>query len=352
MKKKAWHIKVRPDYYRGNFDYNEGPYNRVNRPGDDIVDGETMIVTEDELDEIKDKDLTKKKSENMKVEMITDEEKYPDTSKPADKNEIFKQDKNYYNKIYTNRTKELNKVVTRDNGRDIKVITTDKKPVGRTKLAIIRGDEVRPCPFGLPILDACKYAGESIHRMAPVMDLKDEEAQKIGKANRLVYAHHKTGKRCPYADKMLEDHNKVDCDFGDTGAGQQSTPFIGSPLYPQTFQGIGLDGLYGYPLGFYADNNESRNLFFGLFSLLGFATTDELIKLADQYDSSDEQEKADILDGLLEKLQTIKDEYEDTFNKIEAYLDEYRKKYEDNRADTGLLWELADAWFGPRQVNR
>ena len=121
-------------------------------------------------------------------------------------------------------------------------------------------------------------------------------------------------------------------------------------MYPHTFTGIG--GMYGYPLGFYADNNESRNLFFGLFSMLGFATVEELIKLGDTYDKSEEREKADIIDSLLTKLQTVKDEYQETLSKVENYLDEYRKEYQDKRTDTGLLWELADAWFGPRQINR
>lgn len=215
------------------------------------------------------------------------------------------------------------------------------------KDATVRGEGVRECPFGLPIPEACNNVGDAIHRMAPV-----EESDRVKKANRLVYAYHKGCKNCPYADKILAEHGKVDCDFGDTAAGKKSVPFRGSPLYPQTFHGIGLDGLYGFPLGFYADNNESRNLFFGLFSLLGHATIDDLVKLADQYDCGGDKEKADILDSLLTKLQKIKEEYKDTFEKVEKYLEEYRNKYEHDRDDTGLLWELSDAWFGPRQVNR
>ena len=217
-----------------------------------------------------------------------------------------------------------------------------------TKKAVIRGKDLRLCPFGLPIPSACKNAGKAVDRMSPVKN----DDKELAKANRLIYTYHKECKDCPYADKILEDHEKVDCDFGDTGAGKQSTPFRGSPLYPKTFHGIGLDGLYGYPLGFYADNNESRNLFFGLFSLLGFNTVEEIIKLADEYDKCKEKEKADILDGLLAKLSKIKEEYRETFDKIEKYLAKHREKYESERGDTGLLWELSDAWFGPRQVNR
>jgi len=225
----------------------------------------------------------------------------------------------------------------------------------KVKLAVIRDNKLRDCPFGLPITDACKYAGDSIHRMAPLNAVDNEEQQEhLKKANALVYVHHKTGKKCPFADKILDNHDKVDCDFGDTGQGQPHVPYRGSPLYPQTFTGIGLDGLYGYPLGFYADNNESRNLFFGLFSFLGSDRTEQLIKLADIYDECGIKEKADKIDELLKQLDDIKDkdEYKEAFMQIEEYLDEFRIKYESERQDTGLLNELAEKWFGPRQVNR
>lgn len=221
------------------------------------------------------------------------------------------------------------------------------------KKANIRGDTLKGCPFGLSIPNGCLCVGKAIHRMAPVVNVENEETiQKLKKANNIVYAYYKTEERCPFADKVFEDYNKVDCNFGDTAQGMKSTPFIGSPLYPQTFHGIGLDGLYGFPLGFYADNNESRNLFFGLFSFLGHATVDELIKLAHEYDKCGENEKAGIINSLVEKLQSIKEEYKDTFEKIEKYLAEYRDKYESERTDTGLLWHLTDAWYGPRQTHR
>lgn len=239
---------------------------------------------------------------------------------------------------------------------------TDEESI--KKEATIRGEGVRMCPFGLPIPEACENVGDAINRMAPVeqktaeasvhVAFVDEKAQneQLVKANNIVYAYHKECKKCPYADKILVNNKKVDCNFGDTAAGRKSMPFIGSPLYPQTFVGIGLDGLYGYPLGFYADNNESRNLFFGLFSMLGSATVEEIIKLAEEYDECGENDKAKIVDTLLEKLQAIKEEYKETFEKVEQYLSDYRLKYETERNDTGLLWELADSWFAPRQINR
>lgn len=218
------------------------------------------------------------------------------------------------------------------------------------KESTIRGKNVRNCPFGLPIPEGCENAGNSIVRMAPVED--DSELDEVAKANRLVYAYHKECRKCPYADKILDEYGKVDCDFGDTAAGKRVPAFRGSPLFPQTFHGIGLDGLYGYPLGFYADNNESRNLFFGLFSLLGFNTIEKINKLGDKYDKCNNKEKTDMLNDLLNKLRDIKEEYTDTFDKIEEYLAQYRQKYEDKRMDSGLLYQLADEWFGSRQVNR
>jgi len=225
----------------------------------------------------------------------------------------------------------------------------------KKKLAVIRDNKLRNCPFGLPISEGCQNAGDSVYRMAP-LDAVDGEEQKerLKKANSLVYVHHKNGKRCPFADKILEKFKKVDCDFGDTGQGQRSVPYRGSPLYPQTFSGIGLDGLYGYPLGFYADNNESRNLFFGLFSFLGSEKPKELIKLADKYDESEEKDKADIIDKILDTIENIRDkeEFEEKMQDIEDFLYRHKQEYDKGRTDTGLLWELAEKWFGPRQVNR
>jgi hypothetical protein len=217
------------------------------------------------------------------------------------------------------------------------------------KSATIRGEGVRACPFSLPIPEACENAGKSVNRMAPTPE--DEKAEKIAKANRLVYTYHKDCTHCMFADKVLTNNKKVDCSFGDTAAGKKSTPFTGSPLYPQTF-GSGYEALNSRTLGLYSDNNESRNMFFGLFSLLGSTTVEEIIKLAEEYDRCGEKDKAEIVDNLLKKLQAIKDEYKDTFEKVEKYLADYRLQYEAESNDTSLIWELSDSWFGPRQLNR
>jgi len=132
------------------------------------------------------------------------------------------------------------------------------------------------CPFGLPITHSCKNAGKSTLRMCP-MDYVEGKGKKkeIKKANRRVYIYHKSGKRCPFAVNIMGKNN-VNCDWGDVGQGVGGAELTGSPLYPSTFAGI--EGLYGFPLGFYADNNQSRNTPYGLFSLLGEEKEDENIK--------------------------------------------------------------------------
>ena len=205
------------------------------------------------------------------------------------------------------------------------------------KKAVIRDTENKACPFGLPIPQACRNAGESITRMAAV----EEGDSGLRKANRIVYAHHKTCKQCPYADKILDNFSKVDCDFGDVGEGLKSTPFAGSPLYPRTFHGYGFNGLYGYPLGFYADNNESRNLFFGLFSLLGKNSINGLKKYAEGCGEKNNNNRI-VLD-MVKKLMKIKEEYTDVFDELKDQLKKYRDVYEEGRYDPGKVFNLMKA---------
>ena len=225
--------------------------------------------------------------------------------------------------------------------------------MSKVKSATIRGEGIRDCPFALAIPNGCRCAGKAVERMAPILDKNTpEENEQLAKANKLVFAYHKEDKNCIYADKILEDYDKVDCDFGDTGQGLHSVPFVGSPLYPQSFSGGNLDGLHSFPLGYYSDNDSSRNLFLGLFSLLGYTSREELIKLADNYDKSGEKEKADTLDELLNKLTTIKEEYKETFDKIESYLNESRTTYNNKEVNPALLYDLYKKWFEIRQQTK
>ncbi len=145
------------------------------------------------------------------------------------------------------------------------------------KYAAIRKNDSSPCPFGLPIPFACECAGSCIDRMAPISIVgknpTPEEAGKIGKANvRLlsacVMSDPHEPQPCRYAAKVFEQQNGVECNYEDTAPGQTNNAVMeAAPSYSQLFSGVGLNGLYSFPIGYYADYDLSRNSFYGLMSL-------------------------------------------------------------------------------------
>lgn len=166
-------------------------------------------------------------------------------------------------------------------------MSEDKKKI--IKLAVIRRNDDTPCPFGLKISWACKNAGSVIERMAPVDVLGSEATEReknmLVKANMRLLVWSLMGGQeigeCTYANIVFPDKHAVDCTYGDTAPGtKQRGVLLGSPFYSKIFSGIGLDGLYSYPLGFYSDSNISKNLFYGIYSLQGDASKEQLIKLA------------------------------------------------------------------------
>jgi len=209
------------------------------------------------------------------------------------------------------------------------------------KCALIRKDEdgVRGCPFGLPIITACENAGDSVSNMCPTQSVEEDKKEQVELANKRVYIHYKDGARCLYASNIIKKKDAVNCDFGDTGAGMSVPTFNASPLYAQTFSGIGLDGLYAFPLGFYADNNESRNLFQGLFSLVGSHSI-EIIKQA----VSENKEMIPI-NKKLESGEPLTTEEQLV---LVQTLSNYRQKYENDRTDSAKAYELAEKW-NPRK---
>ena len=152
-----------------------------------------------------------------------------------------------------------------------------------TKQADIRGEGVRGCPFGLSIPNACGKAGSAIHRMTPLEDLTEDQRDKYVKGNKVLFAYCKDGKRCPYADSIIDSKNKVDCNYGDTAQGIKIPELAGSPLYPSSLRSVSLDGMDNKPLGYHGDNQSSRNCFLGLFSYLGAQEYEDLIKLAKDF---------------------------------------------------------------------
>lgn len=160
------------------------------------------------------------------------------------------------------------------------------------KLAIIRNEETHQCPFGLPILEGCENAGELINKMAPLSilgeDATPEEQQKIKEANHKLYMWQAPGKRCNYAGKIFEKQDAVECNWGSNAPGVVPGDLLGSPFYSKVYNNVALDGIFSYPLGFYADNNISRNLYYGLYSLLGSPSQEEIKKVAQFLQNVDE----------------------------------------------------------------
>lgn len=142
------------------------------------------------------------------------------------------------------------------------------------KLAVIRGTSVRECPFGLPIISGCQTAGEAIGRMQPLSEIAPNKREVYKVANRRVFRHYADGKPCQFADSIVETKNVTNCDFGDTAAGVHDVPLPASPIYPRIFNGLWPTGLFAYPINFYYDNYESRQIFSGIYSI--YSTTGEI----------------------------------------------------------------------------
>jgi hypothetical protein len=145
------------------------------------------------------------------------------------------------------------------------------------KLAMIRKENEDACPFGLPILLGCKNVGDLIDKMAPINvmgeDSSEEEKQAIITANNHLLNWKSPGAPCKYADKIIGNKEAVECDWGTNTAGEAGgTALEGSPWYYKHFSGIGLDGLYSYPLGYFSDNSIDRGMYTGMFSIESVAT--------------------------------------------------------------------------------
>lgn len=159
------------------------------------------------------------------------------------------------------------------------VVAMSKKII---KLAIIRKDSEDSCPFGLGITEGCKNAGKLIIKMAPAdalgEDVTKEEKDAIFEANRKLYRWGSCGDRCTYAGKIMKAQGAVECNFRSNAPGITEKGLLGAPFYSKVYNNLGLDGLYSYPLGYYADHNISRNLYYGAYSLLGKDVSDEDIE--------------------------------------------------------------------------
>ena len=128
------------------------------------------------------------------------------------------------------------------------------------KLAVLRGSNLRGgCPFGLSISISCKSVGTSIHDMQVLQGLPEEEREAAKKNNRHIYTREADGTGCPFLEGVVAaaKEDVVNCDFSDSGAGERSYPFRGSPVYPRVFNGFQSDRNYSTQLGDYSSGESN-----------------------------------------------------------------------------------------------
>jgi hypothetical protein len=140
---------------------------------------------------------------------------------------------------------------------------------------MIRG-KLHECPFGLPVTGGCEIMGSAIKEMTPLDLAEDkEEAKEIADSNLeimlMISEDERSHSKCPFADMIFKEKKSVDCKYDPR---QSTIPagnvgLNGSPLYPHIMIGNMPEAQYGYPLDYYSDNNESRNVYYGLYSLIG-----------------------------------------------------------------------------------
>jgi hypothetical protein len=146
---------------------------------------------------------------------------------------------------------------------------------------VIRG-KLHQCPFGLPVAEGCISIGavrkdgeknRAIARDMTPLDLAEheEERKELAEKNMDLMFLAEEKIKCPFADRVFEDKGSVDCKYDED---QSRLPagnvgLTGSPLYPRMMIGNMPEAQYGYPLDQYSDNNESRSVYYGIYSLVG-----------------------------------------------------------------------------------
>lgn len=129
---------------------------------------------------------------------------------------------------------------------------------------MIRGKN-KPCPFGLPIPEACKCIGSSIFSLKRIRPNSSEEEKE---SNYEVFLSLEEKSECPFADLIMESKGAVDCKWNPEEHRKLSgNSFVsGSPIYPNLY--IGNSKSYqAYPVNYYSDDNI-RSIYYGIISLI------------------------------------------------------------------------------------
>ena len=111
-----------------------------------------------------------------------------------------------------------------------------------TKRGTVRKDTLpdQQCPFGLSIPGGCSKVGPLIVEMEP----NEESFEK----NKAMFEKFQVGCDCPFAARIFEDKDAVNCTHGTPMAGVELPEiYHGSPIYPKLFEGfntVNLDRSY------------------------------------------------------------------------------------------------------------
>lgn len=136
-----------------------------------------------------------------------------------------------------------------------------KKPL--KKLAVIRSNRSRACPFGLTIPEACQSVGQAIRQMTPLEMV--EEPSETQESNQDILLWSATGERCPFAKDILVNHGAVQCEFDLDN--QDHLP-VGSNYYHKHFSDTSWEGTFTWP-GPYVGPSIDRGLYYGQYSVEG-----------------------------------------------------------------------------------
>jgi len=184
------------------------------------------------------------------------------------------------------------------------------------KLAVIRDEESEKCPFGLNILSGCKLVGDSISQMDPLDSAEDREIkEKVRRNNEVIYLTQKNDSQCPYANKILNDFNAVECNYGDTASGEKTSYLPASPLYPRNTIGDGVSPSLQTPVQVGTDprltfEGPSKGLDVqnGMFSIFSNRSNElALLKMADSTNK---------ISNIRDKIAILRDKYFYTLNSI------------------------------------
>ncbi len=140
----------------------------------------------------------------------------------------------------------------------------------RLHLKVIRDNEQKTCPFGFEIPFACNNAGKLVKYLDPAT------SQEIAVKNYQVLQKNNPQEKCFYADKILDNKNKVICQFPEE-ENKVEIP-TGSPLYYKPMSGTTMTGLMTFPLGYYNDNSLDRNYYYGYYSIESLSSEKSFIR--------------------------------------------------------------------------